>query len=541
MTLHALDWVVVGVYAAVVLTIGLYVVKKPSTGEGYFLANRRLRWPFIGTSLFASNISAEHIVGLAGTGFAVGMAVGGFEWMAIYCMLPLILLFLPFYIRTRIYTVPEFLERRFSSAIRTMFSVVMVVLSVLTKIAVSLWASAVVFQGVFGWDPIFSMWLVALVTAAYTMKGGLNAVVYTDAIQTTVLLVAAVILTSIGLSRVGGWTGLHAALAPQFFEMVKPITHPDFPWLGMFVGIFLAGSFYWSMDQVLVQRVFAARDLNEGRKGAVLCAFLKVLTPFVLVLPGLIARALYKSEVEATAVSHGVQAADQAYPILLKHLMPTGLLGLTVAGVAAALMGHLSATFNSIATMFTRDFYVKLRPQADHAHQILAGRIAVLVVAILGAAWAPVIGGFKSLWIYLQSVGVYLVMPFVAVFFLGVLWKRITSQGVWATVVVGFVVGPVMLFDSQMHFIPFITNSPILAPWLNASILEFVICAVVLIVVSLGTPQSAPEKLAQTTVAWGSAAAPSEEPRHSLFHDYRPWLVLVVAITTLLWFLLRNG
>lgn len=532
MTLHLLDWVVVGVYAVVVLTIGLYLVKKPKTSEGYFLANRRLRWPFIGTSLFASNISAEHIVGLAGSGFAIGLAAGGFEWMAIFCMLPLIILFLPFYMSTKIYTVPEFLERRFSPGVRTMFSAVMVVLSVLTKISVSLWASSVVFHSLFGWDSVVSMWVVALITAAYTMKGGLSAVVYTDAIQTTVLLVAAVILTGIGFREVGGWSGLHSKVALEHFEMVKPITHADVPWLGMFVGVFLAGSFYWSMDQVLVQRVFAARDLNEGRKGIVLCAFLKVLTPFLLVLPGLMARALYM---------HEIKAPDQAYPILLKHLMPTGLLGLTVAGVAAALMGHLSATFNSIATMFTRDFYLKFRPQAEHGKQILAGRIAVLSVAILGALWAPIIGGFNSLWIYLQSVGVYLVMPFVAVFFLGVLWKRITTEGVWASVIAGFVIGPIMLFDAQMHFIPFIANTPILRPWLNAAILEFLACTAVLVGVSLFTARTAEAQVAQTTIGWGAAKAASDEPKPSWFHDYRTWLAVVVLLTTTLWFWLRNG
>ncbi len=532
MVLHPIDWLVVGVYVVIVLTIGLYVVKKPKTSEGYFLANRGLRWPFIGTSLFASNISAEHIVGLAGSGFFLGMAAGGFEWMAVFCMLPLVLLFLPFYLKTKIYTVPEFLERRFSPGVRTLLSALMVVLSVLTKISISLWASAVVFHGVFGWDQSWVIWGVALLTAAYTMKGGLSAVVYTDAIQTTVLLVAAVIMVVIGLREVGGWSGIQSQIDPEFLQMVKPITDPDVPWLGMFVGVFLAGSFYWSMDQVLVQRVFAARDLNEGRKGVVLCAFLKVLTPFLLVMPGLIAKALY---------AHEVKTPDEAYPTLLKHLMPTGLLGLTVAGIAAALMGHLSATFNSIATMFTRDFYVKLRPSAGHSQQIGAGRIAVIAVAVLGALWAPIIGGFPSLFLYLQSVGVYLVMPFVGVFFLGVLWRRITTAGVWASVTVGFVIGPVMLFDSKLHFIPFIADNPILRPWLNAAILEFLACTLVLVVVSLLTREDSEEKIAETTLFGQRSVEETEAAgaRAGFIHDYRPWLALVVIITAGLWYLLR--
>ncbi len=374
MKLLALDWSIVGVYAAVVIGVGLFASRKPKTSESYFLANRQLKWPFIGASLFAANISAEHFVGLAGGGFAIGLAMGGFEWMAVFCLLPLILLFLPFYLKNRIFTVPEFLERRYSPGIRRLFSALMLVLSILTKVSISLWASSLVFSDVLGWDKITVIWVIGLVTALYTMKGGLSAVVYTDAIQTTVLLIAAVILTVLGLSRVGGWSGLQARLSPEMFQMIKPATHPDVPWPGVFIGIFLAGSFYWSMDQVLVQRVFAARSLNEGRKGAVFAAALKILTPFLLVLPGLIAKALYPH----------LENADDAYPTLLKNLMPTGLLGLTVAGIAAALMGHLSATYNSIATLFTRDFYIHWRPDAGQERQIAVGRIVVLAVFVFG-------------------------------------------------------------------------------------------------------------------------------------------------------------
>lgn len=534
MSLHLVDWLVVCVYASVVLTVGLYLVKKPKTSEGYFLADRQLKWPFIGASLFAANISAEHFVGLASAGFAFGLAFGGFEWMAIFCLLPLILLFLPFYIKNSIFTVPEFLERRFSPNIRTLFSGIMVLLSVLTKISISLWASAIVFSDIFGWDKTQVIWIVGLITALYTMKGGLNAVVYTDAIQTTVLLVAATILTTKGMIAVGGWHGLQAKINdPAMFHMVKPITDPNVPWLGMFVGVFLAGSFYWSMDQVLVQRVFAAKDLNEGRKGAVFAAFLKVLTPILLVLPGLVAKALFADE---------VAKPDDAYPTLLRNLMPHGLLGLTVAGIAAALMGHLSATYNSIATLFTRDFYLKWRPDAGNDAQIRAGRLAVLVVFVLGAFWAPVIGRFESLWIYLQSVGVYIVMPFVGVFFLGVFWKRITTAGVWASVALGAAVGLTIMADrySASHFLPFMQNK-YLQPWLHGAIVQFVICVVVLVVVSLLTTRPPEEKVANTTINWAALGKQTGEkqPPVPLFRDYRPWLALVVAITATLWYIMR--
>ena len=426
------------------LFIGLVVVRRQAGAEGYFLAGRQLRWPFIGASMFASNISAEHFVGLAGSGFAIGMAIGGFEWMAVYCIVPLVVLFLPFYVRNRIYTVPEFLERRFSPGVRLLFSGLMVVLSVLTKVSISLWASSIVFSDLLGWPRFWVIWGVGLVTCLYTMKGGLRAVVYTDALQTTVLLLAAVVLTVLGLHAVGGWSGLQAKLPADMFSMVRPATDPDVPWPGMFIGVFILGSFYWSMDQVLVQRAFAAKSLDEGRKGAIFCAFLKLATPFLLVLPGLVAKALHPDLAEA----------DHAFPKLLETLMPTGLRGLTVAGIAAALMGHISATYNSVATLVTRDFYLRFRPEADAARQVRVGRIAVLAVFVLGALWAPVIGQFRSLWIYLQAVQAYLMMPMAGVFFLGVLWRRTNATGVFACVATALVVSPVLIADAQGHFLP---------------------------------------------------------------------------------------
>src|ERR1035441_2219201 len=312
MTLQWIDWLAIGAYVLVIACAGLLLSRRPKSSEDYFLAGRSLRWPFIGASLFAANISAEHFVGLAGSGYSGGMAVGGYEWSAVFCLVPLIALFLPFYIRNRIFTVPEFLEQRYGTGIRLFFSGFMVLLSVLTKISISLWASSLVFASLLGWNPLAVIWVVGLGTALYTMKGGLRIVVYTDALQTAVLLVAAVILTVVGLRHVGGWGGLHARLAPEMFSMVRPATDPDYPWPGMFFGVFLAGSFYWSMDQVLVQRAFAARDLNEGRKGAILCGFLKLTTPFLLVLPGLIAKAMFPHLPKAHQAYRAPPAAHHA-------------------------------------------------------------------------------------------------------------------------------------------------------------------------------------------------------------------------------------
>jgi SSS family solute:Na+ symporter len=366
---------------------------------------------------------------------------------------------------------------------------------------------------------------VGLVTALYTMKGGLRVVVYTDALQTTILLVAALVLTVTGLHHVGGWSGLHAKLAPEMFSMVRPATDPDYPWPGMFFGVFLAGSFYWSMDQVLVQRAFAAKDLNEGRLGAVLCGFLKLTTPFLLVLPGLIARAMFPK----------LDKPDHAYGALLRELVPSGLLGLTISGIAAALMGHISATYNSVSTLITRDFYLRWRPAATQEEQIRVGRIAVLVVFVLGSLWAPMIGRFGNLFTYLQTVQVYLMLPFAGIFFAGVLWRRTTTQGVIACLATAAVVCPLFMLDSRWRFLPFM-DTPLLRPWLHSAMCAFAVCMVVMAAVSLVTRRSSEEKLAATTVTdWRSLLAGN----HSGWRDYRPWLALLLICGGGLWFMMR--
>ena len=526
MTLHAIDWAAISAYVLLIGAASLLLSRKPKNSEDYFLAGRSLRWPVIGASLFAANISAEHFVGLAGSGYAGGMAVGGYEWSAVFCLVPLIGLFLPFYVRNKIFTVPEFLEQRYGPGVRLFFSGFMVVLSVLTKISISLWASSLVFTTLLGWNPLVVIWAVGLGTALYTMKGGLRIVVYTDALQTTILLVAAVVLTTVGLRHVGGWSGLHAALPAAMFSMVRPATDPDYPWPGMFFGVFLAGSFYWSMEQVLVQRAFAARDLDEGRKGAILCGFLKLTTPFLLVLPGLIARVLYPN----------LAKPDQAYGRLLEDVMPAGLLGLTVTGIGAALMGHVSATYNSVSTLVTRDFYLKWRPGATQAEQIRFGRSAVVAVFILGSLWAPMIGRFGNLFTYLQTVQVFLMLPFAGIFFAGVLWRGTTTGGVVACLCTAGVACPLLMMNGQLHFLPFM-ETPLLRPWLHAAMLAFAVSMVALVAGSLLTRRTSEQKLATTTVTdFRSLAAPGTGRGLA---DYRLWLAVLLMAAGSLWYSLR--
>jgi SSS family solute:Na+ symporter len=290
----------------------------------------------------------------------------------------------------------------------------------------------------------------------------------------------------------------------------------------MFFGVFIIGSFYWSMDQVLVQRAFAAKDLNEGRKGAIFCGFLKLTTPFLLVLPGLVAKALFP----------GLAKPDQAYATLLREVMPHGLLGLTVVGIAAALMGHISATYNSIATLVTRDFYLRWRPAASQEQQVLVGRGAVALVFVLGALWAPMVGKFGNLWIYLQTVQAYLMMPFAGIFFCGVLWKRVTTRGVVACLVTACVMCPLLMLNSQAHFLPFMDH-PLLRPWLHSALVAFAACMAVLVIVSLSSTPQPIEQLRTTTVSDWKGLLISGRVQH-LF-----WLGLLLALCASLWILMR--
>lgn len=556
--LTAIDWAIVAFYALIIVTVGLLFSRKPKNSEAYFLAGRSLRWPMIGGSLFAANISAEHFVALAGSGFAVGIAIAAWEWSAVFCLAPLILIFLPFYIRNKIYTVPEFLERRFGPSVRMTFSLFMIILSVLAKVSISLWAASLVMMPVFGLQnglDLFGMhfggqtvliWSVGLLTAIYTMKGGLKAVVVTDSLQSVVLLVGGFILLWKGMEAVGGWDGMKAGLdlakastGRDYLNMIQPATDESVPWFGMMTATMLVGSFYWSMDQVLVQRVFAAKSLNEGRLGATFCGFLKLTTPFILVMPGIIALALYhQGKLSMPLDVQGKAISDAAYPTMLGKLMPHGLLGLTVAGIAAALMGHISATYNSVSTLFTRDIFLKFKPDADSATQIRVGRWSVLTVFILGATWAPLIGKAKSMFDYLQAVQSYMMIPFAAIFFLGVSWKRITTAGVLSCVTSSVIISSLFMWNSTRmqsgtaSFLPYMDN-PNLRPFTHSAMVAGALSVFVLIAVSFFTKAASPEQLASTTIQ-GATFAEADE-RVAWYANYRLWLGLAIASALSLW------
>src|SRR5947199_259581 len=497
--LATIDLVIIGVYFAIVFGIGMYFARKERTSEDYFLAGRDVGWFFIGASLFVSNISTEHFIGLSGTGASSGLAVGHFEWLACLILLILGWVFVPFYLRSNVFTMPEFLERRFSRSSAVYLASISIIAYVLTKISVHLWAAAIVMKGITGWSPLTAAVILVVVTGIYTIAGGLSAVIYTEVVQTLVLLTGAIALTFIGLHEVGGFAGLRAAVPDSFFHMMKPASDPDFPWTGVFFGAPILGIWYWCTDQVIVQRVLSARDEGHAKAGTIFAGFLKILPVFMLVLPGIIANALIRDQ---------LHSPDFAYPTLVLNLLPVGLVGLVMAALLAAVMGAMSSVFNSASTLVTLDFYKKLRPQFSQRELVNFVRIATGIMVLLGLLWVPFIHFISSqLYIYLQSVQAYISPPISACFVLGILWPRLNGSGAIASLLTGFVLGAIRFVleiaerASGVEFQNSAVHWLVHMNFLHYAIFMFVVCSVVLVAVSLMTPAPDRKRLAGLTFA----------------------------------------
>jgi SSS family solute:Na+ symporter len=450
--------------------------RKQDSSADYFLAGRNIGWFAIGGSLFASNIGSEHIVGLAGSGASTGMAMAHWEMHA-WCMLLLGWVFVPFYYRSNVFTMPEFLEKRFDARARWILSVVSLVAYVFTKVSVTVYAGALVFQTLlpemkltlFGqvWGPFWiGAFATVVLTGIYTIFGGLRAVLYTDTAQALILLAGSFFITYYGLERLGGWGELQAVCKERASDLAlwRPMVQAgstlpwwkngDFPWLGIMIASPIIGIWYWCTDQYIVQRTLAARNLTQARRGALFGAFLKLWPVLIFLIPGMIGLALHQKGllVIPPKVVNGVTATgtidgDQVFATLVMNLLPTGLRGLVVAGLLAALMSSLSSLFNSCASLFTIDIYEKLRPNQSEKHLVTVGRVVTALIVLLGMAWIPVMykvaGG--GLYQYLQSVQGYLAPPITAVFLLGLFWKRVNAQGALWGLVTGFVLGMIKL------------------------------------------------------------------------------------------------
>jgi solute:Na+ symporter, SSS family len=529
--MQPIDFAVLIAYFAVVFGIGAYFFNRAKTSKSYFLADKNVGWIAIGASLFAANISSEHFIGLAGSGASSGLAVGSFEWLAVFMCMILAWVFVPFYLRSGVYTMPEFLERRYGPACRWYLTTVSVIAYVVTKISVSLYAGALVLRAVVGWDFYTSATVMVLATGIYTIFGGLAAVIYTELLQAVVLVVGAIALTLIGLNEVGGMEALRAGLPADYFHMIKPSTDAAFPWTGIFFGAPILGIWYWCTDQMIVQRVLGAKNESHARAGALLAGALKILPVFILVLPGLIARVLYPDI-----------NGDDAYPTLIIRLLPPGLTGFMVAALMAALMSSLAATFNSASTLITFDVFKVLRPAATEAQLVRVGRIVTVVMVGLSMLWVPFIRYLSSeVYIYLQSVQAYISPPIAAVFLFGVFWPRANRHGAIASLVVGALVGAARFILELNKGSALVTGSPILTGFvsinfLHIAVLLFAISAVVLVAVSLATQAEPLAKLKGLTFATLDEGYRLASDKGGLFPFQIAATAVLAIFTAGLWF-----
>lgn len=541
--LHPVDWAIIAVYFMIIMGLAWWVIRqKQQTSTDYFLAGRHLGWLIVGASIFASNIGSEHLVGLAGSGATDGVAMAHYELHA-WCLLVLGWVMVPFYMRSKVFTMPEFLEKRFSPASRTVLSFISLVAYILTKIAVGIFAGGIVFSVLLpevrfmGLD---SFWigsiLVILFTGVYTILGGLKAVAYTEALQTFVLIIGSTLVTYFGLKALGGWGELRSIAGSEMFNLWKPLVpagiegtwapvkeagrmawyfNDNYPWIGMLFCAPIIGLWYWCTDQYIVQRALGAPNEREARRGSIAAAFFKLLPVFIFIIPGMIAFALAKSGQSAAlqqelfgAGGELIRAnAQKAFPMLVTTVLPIGVRGIVVAGLLAALMSSLAGVFNASSTLFTMDFYSRLRPNVSQARLVHMGRLATTAMVLIGLAWIPVIRGGRGLYDYLQGVQSYLAPPIFVVFFFGVFMKRLNAKGCLAALITGFSLGLFRLaVDTPVKMVAGFSYAEGSFLWVvnniffqYYSLIIFLVSVVVMIVVSYLTEKPSYEKISGLT------------------------------------------
>jgi SSS family solute:Na+ symporter len=573
-TLTSIDWVAITLYFGILLCVAWWVVKKgKDTAADYFLAGRNLGWWIIGASIFASNIGSEHIVGLAGTGAKDGVAMAHYELHA-WCLLVLAWVFVPFYARSLVFTMPEFLERRFSTSSRYVLSIVSLITFIVSKIAVGIFAGGVVFGTLLpelritvGSVVIDSFWigsvLVIALTGLYTTFGGMRAVAYNDAVQVVILIVGSALLTVYGLIQLGGWGELKRLCGSDMFNLWKPMVPPgmestwapvkeptriawyfntNFPWLGMAICAPVIGLWYWCTDQYIVQRALGAPNEQVARRGSIFASLLKLFPPYLFIVPGMICFALVKSDKVpglTAAFAADPNAAQGAFPLMVEHLLPPGLRGIVVAGLLSALMGSLAGVFNACSTLFTVDIYEKLRPKASQHEIVRMGRMATGVMVLIAMLWIPVVKGATGLYSYLQSVQGYLAPPIFVVFFFGVFWKRLNAQGCLWAMVVGFVLGVFrMLVDTPVTLSKDFQYAEGSFLWIvnninfqYFSILITLVSALVMVVVSYLTAQPDYDKIKSLT--YGTATGEDRAKTRASW-DWREVLASCVIVVFIL-------
>ena len=531
--LNAIDWTVVILYFLVIAGISAWSMrKKKDSSQEYFLANRNVGWFVIGASILASNVGSEHVVGLAGTGATSGLVMGHYElhsWIALL----LGWVFVPFYLRSKVFTMPEFLEKRYNEKSRWFLSIISLVGYVLTKVSVTVYAGAIVITSFLGVEFWTGALVLVVITGIYTVLGGMRAVIYTEALQAIILLIGSIVLTVVGLSELGGWNSMISSVPIEKLNMFPPLSDPNFPWIGILFASPIVGIWYWCTDQYIVQRTLTARNEREARKGTIFAAYLKLLPFFIFLIPGLIASALANSgKIELTQT-------DQAFPTLVKVLLPVGMRGLVAGGLLAALMSSLASVFNSCSTLFTMDIYKKLKPDTAEKKLVFVGRVATVIVVMFGILWIPLMKNISgTLYQYLQSVQSYLAPPIAAVFLLGIFSKRINAKAAIITLITGFVIGALRIaLELYKDNLSGILYSFATLNFLYFCIYLFVFSIGLLIIISLSTEKPSETQLNgltyATTVGEDKAASRASWSKTDVVLS---GIVVVIIVATFIYF-----
>jgi len=535
LNLTPLDWIVLFFVMTGSLGYGMYMAYRKKAGENstnFFLGGRSIKWPVIGASLFATNIGAEHLVGLSGDSYRYGLSAGLVELTTFITLGVACAILFPYYMKNKLYTIPEFLEIRYSRRARTFFSGLMLVISIMTKLAFTLFAGALVLNSILGWNIMSTIFYIGIIVALFTIIGGFTAVAYTDAIQVIIMIGGAAIMLFIGLDKVGGWDGLMEK-APQMMSIAKPYDDPVYPFWGILATAFYAGIFYWGMDQVNVQRVLAAPDLKNARLGAMFATLLKLLPIFIFALPGVIAFALFPGELQG-------DETKQTFVLLLNKLLPAGLRGLLMASLLAALITSLIGVLNSVSTLVVRDFIVEFRPEFPERKQVAFGRIVIVIVTLLGIGAAYMVyKNEEGLYKYLQTISAYLVIPVFPAILFGIISKKVTLRAATVSVFIGIIIATIFVIDQMLgpdageQVFPFLHHKLTLNFGYRGLWAEIIITAV-LFAVSAFTEKTDPIRLEKTTIDYSKGIASFRG-----LADWRLHLIILTFITVLILIWLR--
>lgn len=518
--LSAIDSGIILFYLVAIIILGFYFGNKHEDAEDYFLAGRNLTWPIIGFSLFASNMSSNSLVGLAGAGYKDGFSVYSYEWIAVLVLIIFAVFFLPFYLRNKIFTIPEYLEKRYSYIVRAYASGIAIVLNILVDISATLYAGGLVVNLIF---PQFALWEIivglALVAGVYTITGGLSSVMYTDAVQAVILIFGSTLITWFAFKAVGGWDAVYAVTEPEHFNIMKPANDPNMPWPSVFTGVLLLGFYFWGTNQYITQRTLASKNLRQGQWGAMFAGFLKLSILFIMIFPGAFARVLYPDMTEM----------DMIYPTMLFDLLPPGLLGIVLAGLIAAMMSSLDSGLNSVSTLITMDFVKRLKPNLSSRQLMNIGRIVTTIIMASAIAWAPQIGRFEKLWDYLQNTLAWFCPPIVALFVMGLFFKKVNNTGAITSIIVGTTITAVLIGSNIVNIDLHLGN------FLYVAFFHFLICSAALFAASYFGQHKPDEALAQ--VVWTPQELKDETAQLKdlpWYKNYRVQALFLLAIVVVI-------